>query len=368
VILDVVFNHTSAGCSLQTLAPDYYYRRMPNGSLANGSGCGNEVRSEAPMMRRLIIDSLKYWVKEYGVDGFRFDLMALIDQETIRRANRELRVINPDIVMYGEPWTGGVSPLREKSDKTVIKQLPAGAFNDDFRNALKGQPDGSEPGWIEDGSQRDELKRAMLVSPWFGSPGQSINYMTCHDNMVLWDKLEDSMPQANEALRVETMKLGYLALLTSQGVPFIHGGEEFGRSKGGDNNSYNSPDSVNEVDWELKQQHHDLFTYVRDVIALRKAHPVFRLRTRAQVESRMKFDEAAEQGTLVYTVSGAGVPGETWSRVCVVLNSANEGGTEVTLPGGEWSVAMDENGAAAERTVSGKVNVRYKSGLVLYQR
>ena len=331
------------------------------------------------MGRRLILDSLKYWTREYGVDGFRFDLMALIDQETIREIDRELREINPSVIMFGEPWTGGATPLREKSDKAVLRQLPAGAFNDDFRNAVKGSPDGSDPGFIENGSNRDALKAAMLVSNWFGSPAQSINYMTCHDNLVLWDKLVSSMPNATDALRIETMKLGYLVLFTSQGVPFIHGGEEFARTKGGNNNSYESPDSVNELDWSLKREHLDLFTYVRDLIALRKAHPMFRLRTTTDVRSRVQFVETGNRAVLMFTANGENVPGETWKRACVVLNSANEADADVILPGGEWSIALDEKGEAVEgavpaanaappRTVSGKLTVPHKSGFVLYQR
>jgi pullulanase len=368
VIMDVVYNHTSGKASLMSIGPEYYYRRAPNGSLANGSGCGNEVKSEAPMVRKLIIDSLKYWVREYGVDGFRFDLMALIDQETMRQADHELRKINPGIILFGEPWTGGASPLPNKTDKTALRQVPAGAFNDDFRNALKGSPDGNEPGWIQNGSKRDALKAAMLVSDWFASPGQSINYMTCHDNLVLWDKLVASMPNADDRLRIETMKLGYLALFTSQGVPFIHGGEEFARSKGGNNNSYESPDSVNQVDWALKREHLDLFNYVREIIALRKAHPMFRLRTRPQVQSRVHFIDTPEKGTLMFTINGEGVPGETWKRVCVVLNSADEADIQVGLPTGDWTIAVDERGATSEaRTISGKFTVRHKSGAVLYQ-
>jgi pullulanase len=367
VIMDVVYNHTSNNCSLMSIAPEYYYRRGANGTLANGSGCGNEFKSESPMGRRLILDSLKFWAGEYGVDGFRFDLMALIDQETMREADRELRKINPNIVLFGEPWTGGTSPLREKSDKNALRQLPAGAFNDDFRNALKGSPDGSDSGWIENGSNRDALKAAMLVSNWFASPTQSINYMTCHDNLVLWDKLVSSMPNATDALRVETMKLGYLALLTSQGVPFMHGGEEFARTKNGDNNSFESPDSVNEIDWNLKREHLDLFNYVRDLIVLRKAHPMFRLRTTADVRSRVQFVENGNRDVLMFTLNGEGVSDETWKRAWVVLNSANEKGADVILPGGEWFIATDERGAVKPSVVSGKITVRYKSGVVLYQ-
>ena len=369
VIMDVVYNHTSGNSSLMSIGQDYYYRRAPNGTLANGSACGNEVKSEAPMGRRLIIDSLKYWTREFGFDGYRFDLMALIDQETIRQADRELRKIHPGVVVYGEAWTGGPSPLQQKTDKSAITKVPVGAFNDDFRNALKGSPDHDDPGWIQNGSNRDKLKAAMLINDWCASPGQSINYMTCHDNLVLWDKLVNSMPDATDELRIETMKLGYLALFTSQGVPFFHGGEEFARTKGGNSNSYEAPDSVNQVDWDLKQQHFDLFTYVRDAIALRKAHPMFRLRTKPEVRSRVHFVDTPDRNVLMFTVSGDGVRGETWKRVCVILNASNDTEANVLIPvGGQWLVALDPTGAVKEpHTVSGKITVRHKSGVVLYQ-
>ncbi len=368
VIMDVVYNHTGGKASLFSLAPDQYYRRGPNGSLANGSGCGNEVKSDSLMGRRLILDSLQFWAREYGIDGFRFDLMALIDQDTMREADRALRKINPGIILFGEPWTGGNSPLTTKSDKAALRQIPEGAFNDDFRNALKGSPDGGGAGWIQNGSNRDGLKSAMLVSGWLGSPGQSINYMTCHDNLVLWDKLLQSMPGADDDLRIATMKLGYLALLTSQGVPFMHGGEEFGRTKDGNNNSYDSPDSVNEVDWTLKKQHLDLFSYVRDAIALRKAHPMFRLRTRADVQGRLHFVDNGDRDVLMYTIDGGGVSGEEWKRACIVLNSSNTKDVTVTPPGNDWQVAMDEHGATDQpEKVSGKVIIRHKSGVVLFQ-
>ena len=293
--------------------------------------------------------------------------MALIDQKTMRDAEHELRAINPHIVIYGEPWTGGTSPLKDKTDKRALRAVPVGCFNDDFRNALKGPPDGSYPGFIQNGSNRVALQKAMLLSDWYKSPGQSVNYMTCHDNLVLRDKLALSMPGAEDSQIIATMKLGYLALLTSQGVPFMHGGEEFARTKGGNNNSYEAPDSVNEVDWSLKREHLDLFTYVRDVITMRKAHPMFRLRTREQVVSRVKFKETPNSKVLMFIVSGEGVAGESWKRACVVLNS-DDAAAEITLPGSAWSVAIDASGAAKTDSVSGKVSVPPKSGLVLYQR
>jgi pullulanase len=371
VIMDVVYNHTSDNALFPFVVPHYYYRHMADGSLANGSGCGNEFRTEAPMARKFIVESLKFWAKEYDVDGFRFDLMALVDQETMREAEREPRASNPNIVLYGEPWAAGATPLGAKTDKAALHQVPVGAFNDDFRNALKGSPDGRDAGFIQNGSKRDSLKNAMLVSAWLDSPAQSINYMTCHDNLVLYDKLKVSMPGASEQQLKDAMKLGYLALFTAQGVPFIHGGEEFARSKGGNANSYDAPDSVNQVDWSLKRKNFDLFAYVRDLIALRKAHPVFRLRTRGEIAARLRFENAPDdkpnEKTLVFTLDGSGVPGEMWKRICVALN-AGESDAEITLPGGQWTVALDERGASPGRVVSHKISVRQKSGLVLYQR
>jgi pullulanase len=366
VIMDVVYNHTSDSAPFFNIVPDYYYRRLADGSLADGSGCGNEFRSEAPMVRKYILDSLKYWVREYGVDGFRFDLMALIDRDTMTDIVSEMHAINPSIIIYGEPWAASDSPLADKSDKTALLQIPAGAFNDDFRNALKGQPDGPDPGFIQDGSNREALEQAMMVSDWYASPGQSINYMTCHDNLVLWDKLKLSMPGADDDLLKRTAKIGYLILITSQGVPFMQGGEEFGRSKGGDGNSYVSPDSVNEVDWSLKAKNHDLFTYVRDLIALRKAHPLFRLRTRDDIRGRLKF--LPTDTGLAYEIDGSGVPDETWSAALVVVNPDNTNPMSFALPGGDWEAACDANGATMGDTVNGTISIPAKSGLVLYRQ
>lgn len=367
VIMDVVYNHTSGSASLLSLAPQTYYRHWPDGRLANGSGCGNEVQSENPIARQLIIDSLKFWVREYGIDGFRFDLMALIDQDTMRQAASELRKLNPSIVLFGEPWAGGSSPLTNPADKGAVYHLePIGAFNDDFRNALKGLPDGGDPGWIQNGSKAGALKEAFRVSNWFASPAQSINYMTCHDNLVLWDKLKVSMPGANDELLIETMKLGYVALFTAPGVPFFLGGEEFARSKGGNNNSYETPDSVNQIDWSLKRKHAALFTYVRDLIALRKAHPLFRLKTRDEVQARLHLLDWPEEKQILFTLNGQDLKGESWKGACVILNS-DSNTAEVTLPDGKWSIAIDECRASKSGPVSGTIQVPRKSGMVLYQ-
>jgi pullulanase len=366
VIMDVVYNHTAESAPFEAMVPNYYYRRLPDGTPANGSACGNEFRSEAPMARKYILDSLKYWAREYGVDGFRFDLMALIDRDTMTQVANELHAINPAIAIYGEPWTAGDSPLASRTDKTGLLEVPAGAFNDDFRNALKGAPDGTDPGFIQDGSNREALEKAMMVSDWLAGPGQSINYMTCHDNLVLWDKLKLSMPGATDDLLKRTAKIGYLVLLTSQGVPFMQGGEEFGRSKGGDDNSYASPDSVNEVDWSLKERNYDLFTYVRDLIALRKAHPLFRLRTREEIRARLRF--LPSDTGLAYEIDGKDVPGEQWDKALVIVNPDNENPMSMQLPRGDWEVACDQYRATMGQIVNGAVTVPAKSGMVLFKQ
>lgn len=372
VILDVVYNHTANSAPFNYTVPRYYYRFLPDGSYSNGSGCGNDFRSEAPMARKYIIDSLKYWVQEYGIDGYRFDLMALIDLDTMLQAERQLRAINPHIVLYGEPWSAGGKqvPVRG-ANKQTIRGTKIGAFNDGIRNALVGSPfDKAHTGFIQDGSSVNELKRYIEGGwrVWADSPAQAINYMSCHDNYVVWDKLKLSKPGATEQELIDMMKLGYLLLFTAQGVPFIHGGEEFARTKQGHHNSYDAPDEINQVDWSLKKKHHDLFTYVRDLIALRKAHPIFRLRAKQQIAAWLKFHDTTDPNTLMWTLDGSALDNEPWKQVCVLVNAADHMSADFALPSGAWHVAFDYNGAVtAERVVEGTVRLRYKSGMILYQ-
>lgn len=364
VIMDVVYNHTAEGVSFFFIVPGYYYRSLGDGNYSNGSGCGNEFRSESPMGRKFILDSLKYWTKEYGIDGFRFDLMALMDVETMREIEAELRKINPHIVLYGEPWTGGDTPIHHPANKYSLAGTRIGAFNDSFRNALKGSPEGDGCGFIQNGAERDRVCQGITGTwhDWPDTPARSINYMTCHDNLVLIDKLRLSMPEATEAELKAAMKLGYLILFTSQGVPFLHGGEEFMRSKGGHHNSYESPDSVNQVDWELKRTHHDLFTYTRDLIALRKNHPLFRLRTKQEIANRLHFHDSGNGG-IVFTINAEGLAGETWQKACVLINS--NAAAEFILPEGKWQVAFDSDGLGDQRLVEGRIEMPAKSGAIL---
>jgi pullulanase len=372
VIMDVVYNHTANNAPFNSLVPRYYYRFLPDGSYSNGSGCGNDFRSEAPMGRKYIIDTLKYWVQEYGIDGFRFDLMALIDLDTMKEVERELRAIKPNIVLYGEPWGGGGKQAPVKpTNKQTIRGTGIGAFNDNIRNALIGSPfDKNHGGFIQDGSDIDNVQRGIEgeSNDWAPTPAQVINYLSCHDNYVVWDKLKFSKPGASPQELKDMMKLGYLLLFTSQGVPFLHGGEEFARTKHGNDNSYNAPDSINEVDWSLKKTNYDLFTYTRDLIALRKAHPIFRLRTKHQIDAWLKFHSQTDPGALMYTLDPDALDGETWKHVCVIADAADFLSYDFALPAGPWHVALDLNGAVTdERVVEGTIRVRYKSGMILYQ-
>ncbi len=323
------------------------------------------------MGRKYIIDTLVYWVEEYGIDGFRFDLMALIDAATMKEAEAELQKINPQIIIYGEPWAAAYSPLDgHPTDKYHIRGSDIGAFNDNVRNAWKGSPDGADGGFIQNSSNREVVKHGIEGSwrDWAPSAAHTINYLTCHDNLVLYDKIKLSRPHAPEEEILDTMRLGYLLLFISQGVPFIHGGEEFGRTKNGHHNSYNAPDEINQVDWSLKQKNHDLFTYVRDLIAIRRSHPAFRIRVKEQIAAWLTFHPTPDHHTLMCTIDAAKVTGETWSQICVVVNAADSENMDIGLPPGPWHVALDHHGAIiGERVIEGTVRVRYKSGQILFQ-
>lgn len=373
VIMDVVYNHTDYSSPFHSINAKYYYRFTADGHYANGSGVGNDFRTESPMARKYIVDSLKYWVSEYGVDGFRFDLMALIDYDTMRHVEQELRQLKPSIVLYGEPWSAGHSPMKgQPSDTHAIRQGEGiGAFNDHFRNALGGSPDGAEPGFLQQGVGRDKVCSGLEGSchDWARSPAQTVNYLSCHDNLVLYDKLRWSRPKASEADLLDTMKLGYLLLLTAQGIPFLHGGEEFARSKFGHGNSYQAGDEINRVDWSLKLKNQALFSYTRELIRLRKQHPLFRLRTLAQIEQRVGFLPCPDDRSLVYWVEGSGLAQESWAAACVLVNGGEQADLELPLPPGRWFRAFDLDGPSADgRVLESQVLVRHKSGLIVFRQ
>ena len=336
VILDIVPNHFGRTASFDAVAPDYYVRHWPDGGRSNGSGCGNDFRSESDQGRRFIIECLKFWVREYGVDGFRFDLMALLDRETMVQAEAELRVLRPDILLYGEPWAAASTAMEGVAmDKSAL--AGTGAFNDDFRNVMKGPPDGGEPGFIQAGWHCHGVKLGLLGQPdWAPHPVQVVQYMTCHDNLCLYDKLVVSRPDAGDPAYERMARLGYTLLLVSQGVPFLHGGDEFFRTKRGDANSYRSSDAINQIDWRRKLEFRGLYEYVRRLIALRKAHPLFRLRTAEEVKARCRWHPHAWWDTIVLEIDGRGLVGETWKRALIIFNGSPDTDGVFELPTGDW--------------------------------
>jgi pullulanase len=352
VTLDVVFNHTIEHIgegriySFEGLVPGYYYRLKSDGSYWNGSGTGNEFRTEAPMARRYIIDSLKRWVTEFQVDGFRFDLMGLIDRDTIKQIVRELRAIDPQLLIYGEPWAGGTTPI-EVTHKGLQRSQGWAVFNDHFRDALKGNVfNAREHGFIQSGGQIGAVKVGIrgAIGDFADSPLETINYVECHDNHTLWDRLAISTiddARISDADRRAMDKLAAVILFTSQGIPFIQCGQEFLRSKSGDHNSFDKPDSVNMIRWQEKAEHHDVYEYYQGLIALRQAHPIFRWETAEEARHAVKFldnqlDLPVPHGCIAYLIEDA-TGRDEWSRAMVLLN-ANAKAVNLTIMEGKWKI------------------------------
>ena len=368
VVMDVVYNHTAGPASFEQIVPGYYHRRGPDGGFSNGSGCGNEFASEAPMGRKFILDSLKYWVREYDVDGFRFDLMGLIDLETMKRIQAELSAIKPGILINGEPWTGGPTPLDPITGHPQVRGTGLGAFNDHLRDAIKGDRDGGLPGFIQAGERVWGIRLGLegAIHDWSADPRESVNYFEAHDNLTAWDKLLQSMPNASDAERRQAMRMGSLILLVSQGAAFLHAGQEFCRTKEGKANSYNQPDAINRVDWSAKLKNADVCAFVRGMIALRKAHPALRLAGRSEVEQRSYFHEAPNNRSLVWRIKGEGLPGETAREILVLLNGSAQP-TGFVLPARGWKVYADADRAGLDpiREVDDAVQLPARSGMLL---
>lgn len=360
IIMDVVYNHTFTGeeSHLNLLAPGYFYRQNADSTWSNASGCGNETASERPMMRKFIIESVVYWATEYHVDGFRFDLMGIHDIETMNEIRAALDKIDPTIFIYGEGWTASSSPLAEekRAVKKNAKQLNGIAvFSDDIRDALKGSWMHAEiPGFVAGTDSLEESVKFGIVggiqhpqidyskpiyskSPYVNLPTQSINYVSCHDDMCLVDKLKESKPAGttDEEL-VRFNKLAQTIVYTSQGVPFIYAGEEIYRNKKGIHNTYQSPDSINQIDWDFKTTNKDVFTYYQGLIQLRKTHPAFRIPTAEMIQQHLKFIDVKQANVIAYTLSDH-VNGESWKDILVILNG-NRNAVSIEIPQGEWNV------------------------------
>lgn len=391
VIMDVVFNHTYRrdDSNLQKIVPGYYYRSDETG-YTNGSGCGNEVASDRPMVQKLIVDSLIYWAKEYHIDGFRFDLMGVLDIDTMNVIAERLKEIRPDIYLYGEGWNGGPSSLAEekRAFKASAKKMPRiGMFNDDIRDTIKGSVFYDDHlGFVNGGTHLENALRYGITGavahpqvdydaygskPWAKEPGQSINYVSCHDNYTLWDKLSVSCPEASEEKKKAMNRLCAAIVFTSQGVPFIQAGEEFLRSKplpekkGFAENSYNMPDAVNSIKWDNIHEYPDMIAYYKGLMALRKAHPVFRMQSEAEMTQNLCFLSDTPENVVAYLLKGKGAD-DTPENILVIFNGNDE---EIlyNLPEGKWKILVDDKtaGADGKKIISAKADVEPLSALVL---
>lgn len=391
VIMDVVFNHTYRrdDSNLQKIVPGYYYRSDETG-YTNGSGCGNEVASDRPMVQKLIVDSLIYWAKEYHIDGFRFDLMGVLDIDTMNVIAERLKEIRPDIYLYGEGWNGGPSSLAEekRAFKASAKKMPGiGMFNDDIRDTIKGSVFYDDHlGFVNGGTHLENALRYGITGavahpqvdydaygskPWAKEPGQSINYVSCHDNYTLWDKLSVSCPEASEEKKKAMNRLCAAIVFTSQGVPFIQAGEEFLRSKplpekkGFAENSYNMPDTVNSIKWDNIHEYPDMIAYYKGLMALRKAHPVFRMQSEAEMTQNLCFLSDTPENVVAYLLKGKGAD-DTPENILVIFNGNDE---EIlyNLPEGKWKILVDDKtaGADGKKIISAKADVEPLSALVL---
>lgn len=359
VIMDVVYNHVFdvPASSFELLVPGYFFRKNADGTLGNATGVGNEVASERPMVRKFIVESVKYWASEYNLDGFRFDLMGVHDYPTMNAVRSMLDQIDPTILVIGEGWNmGNLLPDAQKANQINAAKLPRiGQFNDGIRDGIKGSVfDSKQIGYAQGALGRvNEVKAGIVGNTAYGSniggtwgniqPGQSVSYVEAHDNLTLADKLKASMPKASAAERQRVFKLASSIALLAQGLPFIHAGQEFMRSKNGDDNSYKSSDAVNSLKWAQRNANQSVVQYFTGLISLRKAHPAFRMRTAAEIKANLRFLKTPND-VIAYALNGKAV-GDSWERI-VVAHNPNKQSVRVTLPAtANWQVVV--NGSTA---------------------
>ncbi|MCK5781760.1 MAG: type I pullulanase [Flavobacteriales bacterium] len=392
VVLDVVYNHTgfTNESNFDQLVPGYYYRQWDDGKYADASACGNETASDREMMRKFIVESVVYWAKEYHLDGFRFDLMGIHDVTTMNDLDKAVKEVDPSIFVYGEGWTAGDSPLpiSERAIKdNGFKLNTIAIFSDDIRDGIKGSWSAHDSKGYVSGNleNREDVKFGIVAStqhpdldyskvsyskkPWSKSPLQTINYVSCHDNHTLYDKLKISNPNTSDIELLQLSKLANTIILTSQGIPFLHAGVEMGRTKYGVENSYQSPDSINEMDWSLKTKNIKLVDYYEGLIKLRMNHPAFKMKTAKLLQENLKFDKT-EDDVISYTLNGAAV-GDKWSQIKVIFNVSKE--SKDFKIGAGWKVASDgekfyEDGSKSNKIYSkGVVKVPKVSAVILFK-
>ncbi len=389
VIMDVVYNHTSnKETPFNQFVPDYFYRKKADGTYSDATGCGNETASEKAMMRKFMIESVTHWVKEYHVDGFRFDLMGVHDIETMNEISAALHKIDSSIFIYGEGWTAGSTPITEELravKKNVYKLNNIAAFSDDIRDGLHGPYNNvKEKGFVSGGTGwKESIKFGIVAAtqhpqinyanvnyskaPWANEPSQTISYVSCHDDNTLFDRLKLGNPQASEAEIIKMDKLSQTIVLTSQGVPFIHSGAEMLRTKQGIANSYNLPDSINEIDWSRKLTYSNVFNYYKGLIALRKNHPAFRMPSTTMIQQHLHFTEMEDPLLIIYQLNNH-ANDDSWKDIIVLLNGEAKNKT-ITLPAGNWMLVADGNtiNESSLKQLSGEIELPATVGFILHK-
>jgi pullulanase len=384
VIMDVVYNHVAnaGNFSYEQIVPGYFFRTDDTGALLNGTGCGNEVASERAMVSKFIVDSVKYWASEYNLDGFRFDLMGILDVTTMQKVREELDKIDPSIIVIGEGWNMGGLPEDQRATQVNISKLDGiAAFNDQIRDGIKGSVfNADEKGWATGNTNRrgdvvagitgNVAYSSSVTANWITSdPGQSVSYVEAHDNLTLSDKIFSSV-NTNATTRSKLHRFASSVALLAQGLPFIHAGQEFERTKGGDDNSYQSSDATNSLKYKQRVTYATTLNYFKGLLALRKAHPAFRMATTVDVKKNLTFLNTSAT-VIGYKLNGAGV-GDKWGTI-VVVHNAGKSTASVTMPGGKatWKVVVDGDraGVATLTTLKSitKISVPAGTTMVLYK-
>ena len=391
VVLDVVYNHTynAATSAFEKTVPGYFYRIKSDGTFANGSGCGNETASNRPMMRKFMVESVLYWMREYHLDGFRFDLMGIHDIATMNMIRQEAQKLDPQVLIYGEGWAAE-TPLYAADSlamKANMAKLPGiAAFSDELRDGLRGPWDDDKKGAFLAGlpGHEESIKFGIVGAinhpqvkmdevnysdkAWASEPVQMMSYVSCHDDMCLVDRLRTSVSdlKGNDLEKLDL--LAQTAVLTSQGIPFIFAGEEVMRDKKFVHNSFNSPDSINAINWHNKAKYQSVYNYYKGMIALRKHHPAFRLGSAELVRQHLEFLPVEGSGVVAFCLKGhAG--GDAWNNIIVVLNARREA-AKVEVPEGKYVVVVkdgwvNENGMG---NLYGPVlSVAPETALIVYQ-
>ena len=401
VIMDVVYNHVFdlGKSSFERTAPGYFFRSKADGTPADASGCGNETASEKEKFREYMVESVAYWMKEYHVDGFRFDLMGIHDIETMNLIRQKAQSIDPNVVIYGEGWAAAspVLPANQLAMKANTSKLGGiAAFCDEIRDGLRGSwSDNDEGAFLIGNAGNEESVKFGIVgaishpgvdytkvnystAPWAANPSEMISYVSCHDDMCLADRVKTTLRHKAEKTKnkklfspdalVRLQKLAETAVLTSQGVPFIWCGDEIMRDKHGVHNSFSSPDSINKIPWSLKTEHKDVFDYVSGLVKMRKAHKAFRMGDAVTVCENLTFLPVSQSNVIAWKLNGEAV-GDFWKEIIVILNS-NVKAVKQVVPESEYTVVcsggkIDLNGLS--KIKGKKVTVPAQSAVIMYK-